>query len=401
MKRVKTKLPWILVAAALAGLLVYGFWPEPVHVETARVLRGPVQVTVNDDGETRIREKYVVSAPVGGKLLRVQLEAGDRVARGETELARIEPGDPALLDARTQAESQARLRAAEAALERARTLVKHAEEAAELAEHDFQRAKSLLPQRAISKSEYDTLEHQYRISAADVRSANFGVNVAQFELEQAQAAAARYVAAENGDNPASFQLISPIDGNVLRVIQEDASVVAPGAAILELGDPRDLEIQIDVLSNDAVNVRPGQKVLIEHWGGEQPLQAIVRTVEPSAFLKISALGVEEKRVYVIADFIDPWSERQTLGDGFRIEARIVVESTDEQGLKAPAGALFRDGDQWHAYRVVAGRAERCVVETGPSNGEETTILNGLSEHDTVIMHPTSSVQDGIRVVFDQ
>lgn len=396
MKRFKTRLPWIVPALILAALLVYGFWPQPVQVDIALVTRGSIDITVDDDGETRIREKYIVSAPVAGKLLRVQLHAGDDVTRGETELARIEPSDPALLDARTQAESQARLRAAEASVQRTKAVLSQATEGLELADHNYERAKSLLPRNAISQSEFDAAEHRYRIALADVRTADFGVKVAEFELEHARAAASRHDQVQS-QNPQPFRLVSPIDGKVLRVFQEDAGVVEPGASILELGDARDLEIEIDVLSSDAVSIRPGQQVVIEQWGGQHPLAAVVRMVEPSAFLKTSALGVEEKRVNVIADFVTPWKLRKSLGDGFRIEARVVVASTGTNSLKVPAGALFREGDVWHVYRMTNGVAELCVVEPGQSNGVETEIMHGLSEGDRVVLHPPDSVGEGVKI----
>ncbi len=202
---------------------------------------------------------------------------------------------------------------------------------------------------------------------------------------------------EQGNSRQPFLLVSPIDGKVLRVFLEDAGVVEPRTALLELGDPQDLEIEIDVLSSDAVRIQPGDKLYVDHWGGPKSLEAVVRIVEPSAFLKVSALGVEEKRVNVIADFVDPWSDRKTLGDGFRIEARIVVESTADDALKVPAGTLFREGDWWKSYRIVDGVTELCTVEIGETNGLETEIISGLSEGDVVVLHPTDKVRDGVRV----
>lgn len=396
MKGAKTKLPWILGVIVLAAALLYGFWPEPVEVDLGQVTRGSLTVTVNDDGETRIREKYVVSAPVGGRLLRVQLHAGDPVKRGITELVYIEPGSPPLLDARTQAECEARLHASEAALQQAEAALQRDKEALELAEHEYQRAQELIPTNAISRSQFDTAEHRQRIAHANVLSAEFAVKVAAFELEHARAAAARYDA-ESLSKPTPFRLISPVDGRVLRVFHEDAGVVSPQTHLLEMGDPQDLELVIDVLSSDAVRIQPGNEVFIDHWGGKEPLAAVVRTVEPSAFLKVSALGVEEKRVNVIADFVDPWSRRSTLGDGFRVEARIVVASTSGEALKVPAGTLFREGDSWKVFRVVGGIAQLRPVEIGKTNGLETEITRGLSEGDIVVLHPTNEVRDHVRV----
>ncbi len=397
MKKILSKIPWIVIGLGLIALLVYGFWPQPVEVDVVEVKQGSLDVTVNDDGETRIREKYLISAPVNGKMLRVQLDAGDVVKQGVTELARIEPSDLVLLDARTQAEYEARVRAAEASLEQANTAVHRAKEALELADHDYERVQRLVDSRAISRIEFDAAEHRQHIAEADLNSAKSAAKVAQFELETARVALARFDINSGQSTTEPVRLVSPIDGQVLRVFQEDAGVVAPGTALLELGDPLDLEIEIDVLSTDAVRIQPGDKVFVEHWGGSNPLEAVVRLVEPSAFLKISALGVEEKRVNVIADFVDPPSDRVTLGDGFRIEARIVVESTSEDSIKVASGSLFRNGDAWFVYRIANGIAEQCKVVPGQTNGLDTEINNGLSAGDFVILHPTEKIRHGVSV----
>ncbi len=283
-------------------------------------------------------------------------------------------------------------------MDQADAVLRRSAEAFELTEHQYARAKELIAQRAISHDEFDAAEHRQRISQADQNSATFAVKVAQYELEIAKAALARFDPNSTSHSSREpIQLVSPIDGQVLRVFQENASVVTPGTELVELGNPSDLEIKIEVLSTDAVRIKPGNKVYIEHWGGPHPLEAVVRTVEPSAFLKVSALGVEEKRVNVIADFIDSASQRETLGDGFRIEARIIAASTSEDALKVDSGSLFRDADAWFVYRVVDGIAERCNVEPGQTNGFETEIKRGLSVGEFVILHPTSKVRHGIRV----
>ncbi len=326
-KRTMTKLPWLLTIAILAVMLVYGFWPERVGVDLSAVTRGSLEVTVNDEGETRIREKYVVSTPISGKLLRLQLHVGDVVEQNVTELAYIRPNDPTLHDARMQAEFEALMQASEAASQQADATLARANETLELAQHDYDRSQRLLDKNAISQADFDSAEHGLRIAEADVRSAEFGVKVAAFELNHARAAAGRYDVSDGESAQNALRLISPINGQVLRVFLEDAGAVAAATPLIELGDPQDLEIEIDVLSSDAVKIHPGDKVYLEHWGGDTTLEGVVRIVEPSAFLKVSALGVEEKRVNVIADFAGPRSFRSKLGDGFRIEARIVVVST--------------------------------------------------------------------------
>ncbi len=249
----------------------------------------------------------------------------------------------------------------------------------------------------ISKSEFDEAEHRQHMALADVRSAEFGVSVAKFELDQAQAALIRTQVDADGNAARSTLIITaPIDGQVLRLLQENAGVVTPATPLLQIGDAHDLEMEIDVLSTDAVKIKPGAQVIVEHWGGELLLQGHVRIVEPSAFLKISALGVEEQRVNVLADFTSPFEQRATLGDGYRIEVRIVVAEA-ENVIKVPVGALFRARGSWHVFCIVRGRAAMQRVEIGQSNGIETEITRGLTEGDRLILYPTDDIRDGTRV----
>jgi HlyD family secretion protein len=397
MKRVLRKLPVLFVIAVVAAALAYGFWPVPINVEVAAAKRGTLQVTVNDDGKTRIREKYIVSAPVAGKLLRVELEEGDAVNEGQTVLARIEPRDPTLLDARALAEAEARVRAAEAAVRQAEATLQRAGEACELAQHDYARARDLVQTNAMPMSEFDQAEHRERMAQADVRSGEFAVAVAKFEFDLAKAALLRTQPPSDGDEaPTTLTIASPVNGQVLHVLQENAGVVTPGTPLLEIGDLHDLEMVIDVLSTDAVKIQPGAKIFVEHWGGDGELEGTVRLVEPSAFLKISALGVEEQRVNVIADFTSPFEQRMTLGDEYRIEARIVVD-TGSDVVKVPRGVLLREGDRWNVFRVTGGRAALQAVETGKTDGLQAEIVSGVSAGDVLILHPTDKIQEGTRV----
>lgn len=398
MKSLARKLPWLFGSLAIAGLLAYGFWPKPIKVEMVSVTHGSLVVSIDDDGETRIREKYVISAPVNGKLLRLQLHAGDMVEQSKTELVQILPADPSPLDARTQAECEARQRAAEAAKEQADAELATAREGAELALHTYDRALKLIGNNSISQAEFDEAEHHDRIAKANLRSAEFAAKVKLHERELARAALSRVSDTSGSNHQAAMRIVAPVDGRVLRVFHEDSSTVAAGTPLLEVGDPRDLEMEIDVLSSDAVRIQPSAKVLVDHWGGEHLLQGIVRTIEPSAFLKISALGVEEKRVKVIADFTEPWERLQRLGDGYRIEARIVVHTTKNDSLKVAAGCLFRHGDLWQVYRIKGGQAELVSVTVGATNGQETEIVGGLDEGDDVILHPSDQIRAGVSVV---
>lgn len=272
MKKFWRRLPLIVVIAGVAVLLVYGFSPTRVEVDAVVVERGSFDITVNDDGETRIREKYIVTAPVSGKMLRVELHAGDVVRRGKTVLARIEPGDPEPLDARAQAQAEARVRAAEAACEVATARHKRANEELELTKHDHDRSLDLIEKQAISRSDFDRTEYQFHMAEAGLRSAEFVVRVADFECDLARAALVRSREDLSSSEAATtFALVSPIEGRVLQVFTEDAGVVEPGTRIMELGDPRDLEMEIDVLSTEAVRIQPGATAYVDHWGGARVL----------------------------------------------------------------------------------------------------------------------------------
>jgi HlyD family secretion protein len=382
----------LLAAAALVGL-GWGLLPQPVQVDTSVTRRGAIEITVDDDGETRVRERYTVLSPLAGKLQRITLHPGDSVSRAEAELAVIEPTDPSLLDARTKTEAEARVRVAESSQARALEAKRIADASFALAEQEYERGKSLNESRAISASELDQLFHRFRVAGGEVRLANFLIAISEHELAFAKAA---LVSTQSGTYE-SMRLTSPIDGVVLRVFREDAGFVSPGTQLLEIGNPADMELKIDVLSTAATRIRPGNKVYIEHWGGSKTLEGKVRLVEPSAFLKISALGVEEKRVNVIIDFDTPWEERMPLGDCFRVEARIAVDRSSDDSLVVPSGALFREGDRWMLYRVREGRAERCPVTVGLNNPREAEIVSGVAEGDEVILYPSEKVRDRVRV----
>jgi HlyD family secretion protein len=396
-KRLWRKLPWLAAALVLTSALIYGFWPEAIRVDSVAVQRGALRVTVNDDGETRIREKYVISTPLTGQLLRVQLHAGDKVEAGKTIVAQIVPVSPSLLDVRAKAELEARLQAAEAAKMQAAAALESAQELEELARHNLDRSMKLITTKSIAQQELDEAEHQAAVSRANVRAAEFSVRVRSFEEQQAKAALQSLQNGANSDPSNMITILAPTSGTVLHVFREDMGVVPVGTALVEIGDIQDLELVMEILSTEAVRMKPGNKVEIEHWGGSVALQAIVRTVEPKAFLKVSALGVEEKRVNVIADFIGPPDIRAGIGDGFRIEARIIVDETSPDALRVASGALFRDGEGWHAFHINDGYARLTKVQVGATNGIETEIVAGLEQSDVVIVYPTDQIRDGVRV----
>jgi HlyD family secretion protein len=396
------KLRWsrvltLFAAAGVVAALVWGFTPKPIPVDSISVRLGAIEVTIDDDGETRVRERYAVLSPLTGKLQRIRLHPGDTVTRGESELAIIEPTDPSLLDARARTEAEARVRAMESAKERASEAKEIAHESVELAQREYERGRGLAESNSISASELDQLMHRYRIAGSEVRAANFLIAIADHELALAKAA----LISTQTSTYESMRLTSPIDGVVLKVFREDAGFVSPGTPLIEIGDPTDMEIQVDVLSTAATRIQPGDHVYIEHWGGAERLLGRVRLVEPSAFLKVSALGVEEKRVNVIIDFDSPWDERKSLGDGFRVEARIVVDRSAEDRPIVPTGALFRDQDRWKLFKIQDGRAQSCDVKPGLTNSRETEIVSGIAPDDVVILYPSERIQDGVRVIANQ
>jgi HlyD family secretion protein len=390
----KRRWPLYAGVGAFVLLLAAGFWPRAIPVELAAAERGALRVTVDEEGQTRVRNRYVVSSPVGGQLRRIELKPGAVVRAGETVLAELETAGTDLLDASALAQAEARVGAAEnnrAAAEARRTA---AEAARKLARTELARQRALAEGRLISPQELETAEMRAVTAEQEERAASFAAQVGAYELAQARAALRRGLPeAAGGEDAPRVVVRSPVDGVVLRVFQESARLVLGGTELLEVGDPRDLEVRVEVLSRDGVAARPGSAVLLERWGGEGALNARVRLVEPAAFTKVSALGVEEQRVNLIADFVDAPERREGLGDGYRVEARIVVwEAADV--LKAPAGALFQQGGGWKTFVVEGGRARLREVEVGRSNGVETQVLRGLAAGERVIVYPGDRVRDG-------
>ncbi|NLF71707.1 MAG: HlyD family efflux transporter periplasmic adaptor subunit [Candidatus Anammoximicrobium sp.] len=397
MKFLVRALLFLIVAGAVVGGLVWSFWPQPVNVEVAVVACGPLRVTVDEDGKTRIKERYVVAAPLGGRLARIELDPGDPVRRGVTRLATLDPNEPEIMDVRAVALAEAKVKAAQAALDRTQPLIDRAREELDFAHRELERLQKLARTGSATVRDVEQAQMLHRSRMQDYNAARFAQDVAQFELEMAKAALVRVQPAEAGPpDDRQLPILSPIDGRVLRVFQESATVVHPGDRLLELGDPAELEVEIDVLSSDAVKIRPGDKALLEQWGGETPLPATVRRIEPSGFMKISALGVEEQRVNVILDLDDPPEKRRVLGDAFRVEARIVIWEQDDV-LQIPTGALFRHRDRWKTFVVREGRAELRPLEIGHRNSLYAEVLAGLQAGDQVILHPSDKVRDGVQV----
>ncbi|HUL63511.1 MAG TPA: efflux RND transporter periplasmic adaptor subunit [Burkholderiaceae bacterium] len=389
---------WVLIATVFAGTIaafVWAFLPQPVPVQTAEVRKGLFEQTIEEDGKTRVRERYIVSAPLAGRLARVHLKAGDAVRAG-TPIAVLTPSAPAMLDSRTAAELAERAAAAAAALEQARAGVGRAEAALEKARNDVARVSKLHVDGFLSEAALEQAELTLRIQTRDLEAARFAEEGATHDLAQARAALMRAREGAGSSRPGTaWQIESPVDGRVLRVLQESETVVGIGTPLLEIADPKDLEIVIDVLSTDGVRIVPGAQVELDA-GADLRLIGNVRRVEPAAFTKVSALGVEEQRVNVIVDLVSPPERWGALGDQFRVDARIVVFARSDAVI-APVAALFREEDHWTVFVAAHGRAERRRVKVGGHTALDAWIEEGLAPGEHVVIYPSDSVGDGKRL----
>ena len=381
-----------LVIAVVGGIGFWAFTPGAVPADFAVVARGTLEVTVNDEGRTRVRDRFVVSAPLPGRMNRIELEPGDPVVAGKTVVARFQPSDPALLDVRTRAELEARVKAAESTLGGARADRERVRAELAFAQSDLKRSRSLVEEKVIAPRELEGAERETEALTRALQSAEFAVRTAEHQLELARASLLQ----SRGGGTAAIPLYSPVNGVILRRLQESEAMVPTGQPLLEIGNLGDLEIVSDLLSSAAVHVRAGQPVRIEQWGGDQPLAGRVRLVEPSGFTKISPLGVEEQRVNAIVDFADPPAARPAIGDGYRVEVRIIVSSR-ENVLKIPTSSLFRHEGDWAVYVVEDDRAVRRIVQVGQRNGLEAEVTGGLSGNERIIVYPSDAVSEGVKV----
>lgn len=383
------RITWLVAAAAVVAAIAWALRPRPITVETARVTRGPLTATVSGEGRTRVKDLFVVSAPVDGQLQRISLQPGDAVAAG-AELARIQPVAPRPFDARTRAEARAAVEVARAAVDRAEAAEQEAGVAVEHADSELARSEKLAQSGAVARAELEHAGHESGIRHHARDAAHAAVREARAELVRASAAVVPTTAP--GDAP--VPIASPISGRVLRVLRESAGPVAAGTPLLELGDVACVEIRADLLSSDAAAVRDGAAATITGWGGSRPLAARVRRVEPAAFTKISALGLEEQRVHVVLDLVDPLPPG--LGHDYRVDLAIVTWSGDSV-LRVPARSLFRIGDRWAVFVIRDGGARRVFVELGETDGTLTAVTRGLTEGDVVIAQPSDAIADGTRV----
>ncbi|MEQ9643349.1 MAG: HlyD family efflux transporter periplasmic adaptor subunit [Alphaproteobacteria bacterium] len=387
-----------VAVATVAAALIYAFRPQPVLVDLGEVTRGPLAETVREEGYTRVREVYMVSAPVAGRLLRLDREVGDAVAAGITPLARIRPTDPAFLDVRSQSEAEAGVRGAEANLALARAEVGRARAQVTFAAAELARARELMQRGTISSQTLERRQLELDTANAVEATARASVRARLAELEQVRA---RLIAPSGGNGPGAgaVEVTAPVDGRVLRLIQESETVVAAGAPLLELGDPRDLEIVAELLSTDAVRLAAGAAVRIFDWGGPATLGGRIRRIEPFGFKKISALGIEEQRVNVLIDFTE--APPEALGHGYRVEIEAVAWA-GAAVARIPLAALFRVGSEWAAFAVDDdGRARLRSLRIGHQGAAEAELLDGLADGDKVVLHPDERIADGTWVAARQ
>jgi len=396
---------WALVLGlVLVGVLWFA-WPRPISVDLSAVIRGPMEVTVDDEAKTRVRHIYTVSAPIAGKVLRIShpfgtqgisVHVGDQVTANETVVAVMQPTTPSFIDARTREELQAAVAAAEAAVALAEAEVRRIEAALDFSSGELRRAEALARTDTISAKALDKAKFDFATNEAALASAK-----AQLEVRRSERAsvAARLIdpssATPQSNSACCIQLRAPVTGRVLKIIQDNETVVPAGAPLIEIGDPLDLEVIADLLSTDAVQIKPGSRVRIDGWGGSS-IQGRVTRVDPAGFLKVSALGIEEQRVRTTIDLVDPPEAWSRLGHDYRVIVHISIWNA-EAVLRVPVGALFRQGEDWAVFSVKDGRARVTLVKIGHRNNRTAEILSGLSEGDRVVLHPSDRIKAGVAV----
>ncbi|WDD99845.1 efflux RND transporter periplasmic adaptor subunit [Thalassomonas actiniarum] len=388
----------LLLGLVVVALLIFAFIPEPVKVDMFTVAKGNLLVTLEGEGKTRIHDIYTVYAPIDGRITRIESEPGDRVTAAETIIANMFPANPQFLDKRRETQAKADIEGARAALSLAKARVKQAQAELEFELSDFKRTELLYRQQTVSKAHLERAQLRIKTLKAELETALSNQEVMESRLAAARAMLVQPEEQEEAGNGGDCHICihSPVDGRVLRILHKSESIVAVGTPLVEIGNPADLEVSIEMLSTNAVKVKPGDEALIKRWGGEQDIRARVRLIEPSGFTKISALGVEEQRVNVILAFTDPAAKWQSLGDAFRVEAAIIIDKA-ENVISVPLSALFRQEEQWSVFKVVDGYVVLQQVEVGRRNDRFAEITSGLQAGEQVISYPGNKVSAGVRV----
>lgn len=401
-KRSRTAIYLVTASIVIAGL-TFAFWPRSLMVDMGEVTRGAMMITINEEGRTRVHDAYILSTPVTGRLQRVEVLPGDAVIRNKSVVAQMLPSNPEALDIRTHEQALAEVTASEAALRLARAELNKAIADQDLANADLQRIKQLRDDAMVSQAEWDRAVRENRAADAQFSTAEATIAMREAQLANARARLISFRDGETSDSAAirereSIPLYAPATGRVLKVLQQSATTLPAGTAILEIGNiENDLEVLVELLSTDAVKVAPGDRVIFEDWGGADALSGIVDRVEPLGFTKFSALGVEEQRVNTIIRFADPNEARDALGHGYRVEARIVVWEAVNT-LIVPSSALFRDGNNWTVFMVEKnGKVRPRQLEIGHNNGIQAQLLGGLEPGDHVVLYPASGLSDGMPV----
>jgi HlyD family secretion protein len=388
---------WSIITGVLIIALLYAFWPRAVITDIANLSRGDLRITITEEGKTRVRDVYVLSAPVAGYLRRIEAEVGDPVFHSKTVVASIEPIEPAFLDPRTEAQAKAEVEAAKSSTEFARASVDQAQAELEFAQGELGRMRDLRSNSSVSQRELDNAQRDYKTRRAALSTTQASLQMRLFELERAKAVLMSPATSPSIHGTCEcVDILAPIDGRILKVLNENEGVVTAGTSLVEIGNPKNLEIVVELLSFDAVKTKPGQNVLITNWGGDYPLIGKVSLVEPIGFKKISALGIEEQRVNVIVNIQSDFSEWQRLGHGYQLDVDILL-SESKDVLTVPITALFREQQKWAIYAVVDDQVEKRHLKLGNMNHLFAEVVSGLEENQAYVLHPNDQIVNGVRV----
>ncbi len=385
-----------VVAILVVSALIYGFMPKPVAVDVELVKRGPFRVMLEEEGKTRLKDRFEISAPVAGTLYRLNWDVGDAVKAGQ-QLCEIAPLKSVLLDPRSKAEAKDRVAAAEAALHTAQANVTANAAEAEFAEAEYRRLKKVYDKKLISRSDLEKAEAEKRRTKAKWESSRFTTQSARYALEEAKNALRHFASKADDMQGETVVIHAPVDGQVMAIYQESEGTVTSGQAIIDIGNAHDLEVVVEILSADAVRIQPGMEVEFERWGGDEPLVGTVRVIEPAGFTKVSALGVEEQRVNAIVDITSPREQWERLGDAYRVDAQFILWQADNV-LQIPESALFRHQEGWAVFVATPAKtAELRSVTVGKRGGLRAQVIDGLTEGEMVITHPDEEIEAGVSI----